>query len=436
MRSDSATRRRRAALVAALALGFGSCADREPVLHPTFPDGGMLAHATPLAQAALDALAGMYQAGGDEGAIGGLVVVHPARGTLSIFSAVNDAYAVMHAGCIDGGTRVVLEGYWRFPATVDTGLIRLFVDQPDVALAACQGKPLPAPPTGVSLSGAWGTGDHLPDADMSVRYDHARVDAGDHFWVTSHHGACRTIDDCGASENSVESIRLVEALGSSAVELDVRITKDGVPILYHDDNFTPRLSKGPFCHGPVKDYSYAHVLTICTLMFGEHVPTLDEVLATAVDETTLRAMWLDMKVPEAVVPAVGVAAKYNALAKQKGRKFTAVIGLGDSATLGAYLAAQLPPTTPCLVELELDDVRRANCHLWGPRWTRGPMGSEVATMQAEGRGVVYWTIDDQGFVDLFLTEGKPNGMLSDRPGMVLQRFNVLGTIPPGSPVYP
>jgi hypothetical protein len=34
-------------------------------------------------------------------------------------------------------------------------------------------------------------------------------------------------------------------------------------------------------------------------------------------------------------------------------------------------------------------------------------------------------------VDLYLRQAKPNGILSDRPGMVFHRFQTLGTLPRG-----
>jgi hypothetical protein len=57
------------------------------------------------------------------------------------------------------------------------------------------------------------------------------------------------------------------------------------------------------------------------------------------------------------------------------------------------------------------------------------MASDVARLQGEKKTVVFWTIDETPFVDLFLTQAKPNGLLSDRTGLVFQRFQLLGTLP-------
>ncbi len=418
----------------ALAASFGSCSMRASVLHPKFPDGGLLKNAAPLAPKLLAKLDGMY-AVVEGGPLQGQVAVHaaPAARTLSIFAAPSDAYAIMNGGCIDGGTRVVFEGYWRHARDSDTGLVRLFLDQPELAKAACSGTAPATIPAALSLSGATGNANDLPDKALRLVFDHALLDPQGRFVVAAHHGACRTIDDCGASENSLESILMVESFGASVVEIDVRLTADGVPIVYHDENFDPRLSKGPYCHGPVADFTLADVRALCTLLYGERVPTLEEALDTVFAQTTLEGVWLDVKVPEGIAPALAMAAKYNAKAgKLVDRGFKVVVGMDESESVDAYVATAPPPGTPCLVELELDDVRRADCHLWGPRWTRGPMAADVAQMQAEGRAVVYWTIDEPEYIDLFITQGRPNGVLSDRPGLVFQRFQALGVMPNGN----
>lgn len=433
MRFESFFRRVREAVLLALGVAFFSCGNTR-VVHPSFPDGGLLKDAAPFSAELLSKLNGMYFVA-DGGPLAGVVAVHaaPAAGTLSIFARSNDAYAILRAGCLDGGERVVFEGAWRHPRTTEAGLVRLFVEDAAIAKALCTDTPLAAAWTMFTLSGATGSGNALPGAPLSLAYDHALLDANDSFVVAAHHGACRTIDDCGASENSLESIELVESFGASVVELDVRITKDGVPILYHDENFTPRLSNGTYCHGPVSEFTLAGIRALCTLTYGEKVPTLEDALGAALNKTTLHGVWLDIKTPEAVGPAIKLAETYNHYGKkQQGRVFRAVIGLAETEVLEAYIAAEKSPDSPCLVELEPADVRRAKCQLWGPRWTRGPLQEEAAALQSEGRGVVYWTIDEPTFIELFLKTGKPNGILSDRPGLVFQEFQVLGVLPAGS----
>jgi glycerophosphoryl diester phosphodiesterase len=218
---------------------------------------------------------------------------------------------------------------------------------------------------------------------------------------------------------------VVESFGASAVEVDVRVTRDGVPVLFHDETMSPRLVRGPYCHGTLADLPLEHLRANCTLEYGEKVPTLDEALATAVGDTELAAVWLDAKVPDAVEPTLALMAKYREIARVKGRALRLIIGLADEEILGTYRALPAEKKGTCLVELETSDVIAAGCQAWGPRWTRGPMRDEVARVQALGIRVYFWTLDEEEFVDLFVQEAHPNGVLSDRAGLVLHRFHTI-----------
>lgn len=437
----SSTDRAHVAGAAALAIALlaaGSCGGRRKVLDPAFRDGGLLRDAAPITQIALDRLAGLYDAPRDAPRLRGAVVARSAPGTLSFFGAPDSAMAVLRAGCIDGGARVVLEGVWRLPREASVGLLRAFVGPAEVSRALCSGDAeaiAAIDPAAATIDLTTGEDADEPTEAATARFLRPLRDAGDRFLVGAHRGACRTIDDCGVSENSVESIREAEAFGASLVEIDVRLTKDGVPILYHDDDFTPRLSTGTYCHGPVVDFGFAHVRALCRLKYGEQVPTLDEALGAALDDTTLRAAWLDVKTVDTLGAAIDASKRFGARAAAKGRRFTVLVGMGTQELVDAFVAMG-PPNVPCLVELEAADVRAAGCAFWGPRWTRGPMASDVAALQAEGRGAIYWALDELEYIDTFLRAGHPNALLSDRPGLVRQRFEVLLDVPVPAEVLP
>jgi glycerophosphoryl diester phosphodiesterase len=252
------------------------------------------------------------------------------------------------------------------------------------------------------------------------------------FAVAAHHGACRTIDECGASENSLASIALVEPFGATIVELDVRLTSDGIPILFHDDSWAPRLVDGPLCRGGVDQLSLADVRANCRLLFGETIPTLDEALQFVVDYTDIRTVWLDVKVAGAIPAASDAVRKFEAQAAQKQRAVHFIVGIGDNDILAAFTALP-PPRVPCLLELELQQVEAAGCEVWGPRWTRGPMASDVAAAKSKGIFTAFWTIDETEFLDRFLLEAKPNAILTDREGLLFHRYQVLAPRLQGGP---
>ncbi|XP_065919934.1 glycerophosphodiester phosphodiesterase 1-like [Dysidea avara] len=43
---------------------------------------------------------------------------------------------------------------------------------------------------------------------------------------------------CGTPENTLDGIRWCKKCGAVAVEMDLRVTKDGIPVIYHDDDIT------------------------------------------------------------------------------------------------------------------------------------------------------------------------------------------------------
>lgn len=414
--------------LAAIALPFSCALGQQRVLHPVFPDGGMLATSDPVPAQSLSALAGTWNVSGATKRFGPVVASSATRETLSLLAAHNDAYAVLRAGCLEGGTKLVFEGYWRYANDTDTGLVRLFAGPPQVAAQLCAGQPPSLTPL---LEGSLGEEDALPDKGAAFSYRGPLLDEPARpFQVVAHRGGCRTSDDCGASENSLEVLQIAQSLGASAVEVDVRLTSDGVPILYHDEDFSSRLVKGEYCRGPVAEFTFPHVQALCTLLYGERIPTLDQALTVVREKTSLHGIWLDVKTPSAIAPVAQLVKKHSDMAVEQGRKLSIVVGLGERELLDAFVGAGLAGKLECLVELEPSDARTAACKVFAPRWTRGPMPEVVAELQAEGRSVAFWTLDEADFVDMFLKETSPNALLTNRPGLVFHRYQMIGTPPP------
>src|SRR5262249_11025481 len=152
-----------------------------------------------------------------------------------------------------------------------------FVGPDDVARSLCAGAAASTPGpagevTSPTLQGATGNEDALPFHDVTLAFDHALKPLDGRFVVVGHHVGGATTDDCGASENRLEAIRLAPAFGANVLEVDVQLSADGVPFLFHDDNFSERLTQGPFCHGPVSALTFANIRANCKLEFGETVP--------------------------------------------------------------------------------------------------------------------------------------------------------------------
>lgn len=391
----------------------------ENVAQPRFSDGGLIAESRPLDRQSAALLAGFWEPSEGSSWLGSSLVVRQSPGYVSVFGNREATYAVLEAGCLPDG-RLVLEGYHRTAIDADVGLVRLFVQPQAAADAFCQEEPYTGP---LQLEGAFGQGGALPEERLLLQRKRALPEAPAAL-VIAHRGGCRTSDNCGASENSLDMLRMAQRLGADRVEIDVQVTADGVPLLYHDPSFGPLLVNGRFCRGDVRDFTWAHVTQLCTLRFGEAVSRLEDALRTVVEETELAGVWLDVKTVTGMNAALPVVRKWNRLAAERGRNLRIVVGLSTEELVDAWRGSTEHDAVDCLVELGVDELRSVGCRVWAPRWTLGPMAETVAKVRAEGIGVTFWTLDEEQFIDLFLEQAKPTGLLTNRPGLALQRAYV------------
>jgi len=500
---------RRLLALALAALSTSACLDRTAPKPPTFQAGGLLARSTPPPNpwSLQNALEGVYST---TSRFGTNVVVHASQwgavetgiqASVSILAADHFAYALMQPGCFvddSGGapvTRLVLEGYWRYldtpdPTPTTTGLIRLFVQPQTVVDYVCNAQAWVAaagpgdsrglPVEKATLTGASGAGENEPGLPVSVTWLRSRKsrngpDGTPTFLVGTHHGGCQTTDNCGISENTPLSAVLATQLGGDYMEIDIRLTSDGVPVFFHL-GLNPGVAQGVYCTGKVEDYTYAQLLANCRLRNGEVIPRVED-MADFILTHTKMPMYLDSKTSDVVVPVSQILGKLNGESPENindpdnhglvrcypppdplppgsppqwppaGKRCLfpgsspvwqrGVIGLPNSDIVDAYkqalAAGQLAPSQHCLAEENTSDVTGIPCVAWMPRYTRGPMTSEVLSLQQQGYFVGYWTINDPATIDAFLTTAKPNGILTNYLGLLNQRFEEVGTPPPYTP---
>jgi glycerophosphoryl diester phosphodiesterase len=238
---------------------------------------------------------------------------------------------------------------------------------------------------------------------------------------------------------------LAARIGSNAAELDVRTTRDGVPIFFHDPSMSGTLVRGTFCKGKVAELSLAEIRGSCQAEYGEVIPTVQEMLDMMVDETELEGVYLDMKVPEAVLESSRIAARINKRLSDRNaedpdpsddRHFSPLIAITTDEVLAAWHSAKLTlqeeglEVPNCLLEYDPDKVLEEGCRAWGPTWTEGPKAPDVRRLQDADIGTIFWTINQSEFIDRFLMDARPNGIISARAALVFFRYQTLGTPPP------
>jgi glycerophosphoryl diester phosphodiesterase len=411
-----------------LLVALVSCNPGEDVLVPQDPAYNLPAGVRPLTWASRASLEGIYAIiDGTEyfGAYAALKWSYVAQGAdttfyLSMFCNRDVTHFVLEGGRTD--TSVIFAGYWRKLVTTDIGSALLTIAPGDGADSLLS-RVAASRADGLTIRGVFEVPDGGARRTISMRYVKPLF-RGLPFAVIAHRAGGRNSDLLPASENSVAMALLAERFGANGIEIDVRLTSDGVPIIFHDENLNLRLNIKDGLVGPVESYTYEQLQTFVRLIRGEQIPTLTEMLDAVIDRTNLRVVWLDMKSTAASMPVVRpiqraamIRANVQALAGRR-NPLTVAIGLPTSEKVDEFL--QLPDysQTPSICELSLDDVRRTNAIVWAPRWTMGSQSTGVAQMHAEGRLVFMWTMDVQGFVTQYISEAGVDGILTNYPSMV------------------
>ncbi len=100
------------------------------------------------------------------------------------------------------------------------------------------------------------------------------IDApADGSWLSDYKFAHRGLHNERVPENSLMAMRLAVEAGY-AIEMDVRLTKDGQVVVFHDNE----LKRIAGVDGKVRDYDLAQLKSMRLCGTEETIPTLDEVL--------------------------------------------------------------------------------------------------------------------------------------------------------------
>jgi glycerophosphoryl diester phosphodiesterase len=396
-----------------------SCSADDSVTVPLFDGNSLLQNSIPLPETTKLLINGVYNVESGADSFGKSVVIKWTGKSFSVFTGKSFAYFILKGGIVDSS--IIFEGYWRFAQESNTGLAFLKINLHEGGREILQGK-IPAVP--IIIRGTFGDRNSFSGSNLIFHYANAIRERVEPFYIIAHRGGGRNLDQLPESENSLGMMQIAESFGANAIEIDVRLTKDGIPIIFHDANLSPRLVIGEFAVGPIKNYTYAHLITLCTLKNGELIPTLEQALETVLTQTSLSLVWMDVKDPLAIPLIIKMQNDFSARASLLGRKVEFLIGLPDEDAINEYLKISPSKLAPSLNELDYDSVIQTNSTVWAPAWTEGPMTDQVKRMQNLGKRVFFWTVDAPEFIKVFLDEGAANGILSNYPSVVAYQYYV------------
>ena len=381
---------------------------------PTIGPNSMISQTYPLTPASKAIMEGVYTVNSGSDFFGNNVVIKYNRLGMSIACA-NGKHFIMEVGSLD--SVIILQGYWRDGYADGTGLASLMITREEGGTRIVSGNGQQT----IVIRGAYGHDSNLPNKELVFTYQRpfSQKVLSNKYYILAHRSGGRTSDRLPVSENSLAMIGYTEKLGSTGIEVDVRITKDGIPFLYHDGDINIRLTqKGPLA-GPAENYTWAQVSAFVTLIHGEKIPTLEQALTYTIDSTLLNFVYLDMKETSGAMASVSeIQKRMLERAQAKGRDITIVIGIPTTGALDDLMTLPDYQNIPSLCELTTDDVKMVNSKVWAPRWTLGTQNSSVEQMHAEGRLALCWTIDQPTWIEKYITEGLFDGLLTNFPYVV------------------
>ncbi len=224
------------------------------------------------------------------------------------------------------------------------------------------------------------------------------------FFVVAHRGASGY-----EPENTIRAIRRAIEMGVDAVEVDVRLTKDGYPILMHDET-VDRTTNGT---GKVSEMTLTELRKLDAGK-GEKVPLLEEALNEVKDKAVL---FIEIKVPEASIPSLKLVEEKNMIDQ--------VLFVSFNPNSLKKIKEENPFAHTGLIYAKPGDhillAKRIECEVVLPHY-RLATEKAIALAHKLKMLVVAWTIDDIKTAKLLKKRGV-DGIGSNYPDIMLSLRN-------------
>ena len=208
--------------------------------------------------------------------------------------------------------------------------------------------------------------------------------------IIAHRG-----ESSAAPENTLAAFALAIDAGADAVEFDVQASRDGVPVVIHDEELA-RTTDG---QGPVGEHSLAELQALdaggwfAPAFRGERIPTLAQVLAL-LRPTPLQ---INIELKTTICPYAGLVPAVVALVREAGLVARVVLSSFNHNSLlaAAALAPELPRAALSDTQLAApwDYCRGHGFAAYHPE-RHGCDGELIARCHAAGIAVRVYTVDD------------------------------------------
>ena len=366
-------------------------------------------------------LIGIYSSESSTAGLGYRFVMKWNQNKLTLFSNRNGNYAVMNVGINLSDSSIKMAGYWRSPMNNEEGKLYLTITKQNGANDIISKKFTVSKLIGQNIS----IDGKTAEVELSFeRFFSNKVLNNLKFSIIAHRAGGRNSDNIPFAENSIELVKRASEMGASGVEIDVKLTKDNIPVVYHDNDINIRLTqKGPVV-GNIEDFNYEFLRRYVRLVDGQTIPTLEEMLNTIIDSTDIRFVWLDNKGGNERFFSYTLPVMYKALLKARGRNSSILIlnGLPTEEIATEFSKVPNNKDRPNLCEISFARSKELNSAVYAPRWTLGTLDNEVAEAHALNMKVVCWTVDLSTVMKKYIQVGNFDGILTNYPSILAYEF--------------
>jgi glycerophosphoryl diester phosphodiesterase len=213
---------------------------------------------------------------------------------------------------------------------------------------------------------------------------------------------------CGgrlAAENSRAGLRLAAGLGCRGVEFDVMLSRDGIPVLMHDET----VDRTTGASGEVASLSLSALRALD--IGGEPIPTLAEVL----DDCRHLALWANIEIKPARGREVETGRVIGRMLKESWNGHGVVSSFSPMALAAARQQAPGLPLALLADDLPEDWLGAArDSGAIGWHLAATVTGEAIARVRASGLVVACYTVDDPAMAEQLFAAGAI-AVFSDRP---------------------
>jgi glycerophosphoryl diester phosphodiesterase len=227
--------------------------------------------------------------------------------------------------------------------------------------------------------------------------------------MSNREKSCKNLAHRGASgyapENTMVAFRRAEQLGADGFELDVLLTRDGVPVVIHDETLD-RTTDGK---GWVHQHTYAELLHLdagswfAPAFAGEKIPTLEQVIAEFG-----KRMFLNIELKNSYIPMPQLEAKVIELIRRYGVEKNCLVSSFDHHSVADF--HELAPEIPigllydCILVHAHEYAKRVGAMALHP-YFRCTTKKLVDAAHAEGLQVNVWTVNETSDMHWMLAIG-------------------------------